>query len=71
MDEERVDGTREGVALWEALLNLELLRSLILRRKDSRLSNLFARLCAVNSKDVRRLDVDRRGESSASWTVYT
>lgn len=55
MDEERVDGCRDGVALLDTLPSVEL-RSLTLRDNDgNRLSNFPAMLCADASSDRRRL----------------
>lgn len=54
IDDERVDGTREGVALREARPRFEL-RSLTLRDNEGkRLSSFPARLCADASSDRRR-----------------
>jgi len=55
IDDDRVDGTRDGVALLELLPSVEF-RSLTLRDKDGkRLSNFPAMLCADASSDRRRL----------------
>jgi hypothetical protein len=55
MDDERVDGTREGVALLDTRPRVEL-RSLTLRDSEgNRLSSLPAMLCADASSDRRRL----------------
>lgn len=54
-DDERVDGTREGVALRDTLLRVEL-RSLTLRDSEGkRLSSLPAMLCAEASRERRLL----------------
>jgi hypothetical protein len=54
IDDERVDGTREGVALLETRPRVEL-RSLTLRDNDgNRRSNFPAMLCADASRDRRR-----------------
>lgn len=53
-DDDRVDGTRDGVALRATLLRVEL-RSLTLRDSEGkRLSSLPAMLCAEASNDFRR-----------------
>jgi len=55
IDDERVDGTRDGVALLDTLPRVEL-RSRTLRDNDgNRLSNFPAMLCADASSDRRRL----------------
>jgi hypothetical protein len=65
IDDERVDGTREGVALLDTLLRVEL-RSRTLREKDgNRLSNFPAMLYADASRDRRRL----ASRNSVSWLV--
>jgi hypothetical protein len=54
IDDDRVDGTREGVWLLDTLLRVEL-RSRTFRDSDGkRLSNLPAMLCADASRDRRR-----------------
>lgn len=54
IDDERVDGTLDGVWLLDTLLRVEL-RSRTLRDNDGkRLSNLPAMLCADASRDRRR-----------------
>jgi hypothetical protein len=65
IEDERVDGTREGVALRDALLRVEL-RSLTLREKDgNRLSNFPAMLYAEASRDLRLF----ASRNSISWLV--
>jgi hypothetical protein len=65
MEDDRVDGTREGVALLETLLRVEL-RSRTLRENDGkRLSNFPAMLCAEASRDRLRF----ASRNSVSWLV--
>lgn len=58
MDEERVDGTREGVALRELRPNVDVpLRSLNLRVNEGNLDSiLLVMLVADDSADRRRLE---------------
>lgn len=58
IDDDRVDGTRDGVSLLETLVKLDeaLLRSLTLRDKEGkRLSILLVMLLAEDSRERRRL----------------
>ena len=58
IDDDRVDGTREGVSLLDTLVKLDeaLLRSLTLRDKEGkRRSILLVMLLAEDSRDRRRL----------------
>jgi hypothetical protein len=65
IDDERVEGTRDGVALLDTLLRVEL-RSVNLRENDGkRLSNLPAMLCADASRERLRFAM----RSSVSWVV--
>jgi hypothetical protein len=65
MDDERVEGTPDGVALLDTLLRVEL-RSVNLRENDGkRLSNFPAMLCADASRERLRLAM----RSSVSWVV--
>jgi len=65
MEDERVDGTRDGVALRDALVRVEL-RSLTLRDSEGNLlSSLPAMLCADASSDLRRL----ANRNSVSWVL--
>lgn len=58
IDDDRVDGTRDGVSLLEALVKLDdaRLRSFTLRDKEgNRRSSLLVMLLAEDSKERRRL----------------
>jgi hypothetical protein len=72
-DDDRVDGTREGVALRDALLRVELRSRTLRDNEGKRLSSLPAMLCAEASNDRRRL-ARRSSESQvvkySSWGSY-
>ena len=54
-DEDRVDGTRDGVALRDALLSVELRSRTLRDNEGKRLSSLLVMLWADASSDRRRL----------------
>jgi len=56
-DEDRVDGTRDGVALRDALLSVELRSRTLRDNEGKRLSSLLVMLWADASSDRRRLAI--------------